>query len=103
MEMSFNDNVRKAQCQIRKSEPPVEDELSRSLRNLRENGEVSIWNLFASKVALNIYEVMGKGINRSYRELKVAGTAAQTLLDLKMVGNTLVPTGERWSEKYGRL
>ena len=103
MEMSFNDNIRKAQCQIRKSEPPVEDELSRSLRNLREKGEVSIWNVFASKVAWNIHEVMGKGINRSYRELKSAGTAAQTLLDFKMVGNALVPTGERWPEKDGRL
>ena len=77
---------------------PVEDELSNSLLKLRKEGEVSVWIVFASKVFLDIQDILGKAIGQHYQELRRAAVSANEILGLHVEGNEIVPggSGERW-------
>lgn len=77
---------------------PVEDELSNGLLKLRKEGEVSVWIVFASKVFLDIQDILGRAVGQCYQELRDAAVSANTILDLHVEGEELVPggSGERW-------
>ena len=101
MDMSFNDNIRKALKQQSGREPPVEDELSRGLRKLRKEGEISVWIVFAARIILDIRDTLGTRMESSYQELRSVAETASKTLDLQVNGNVLIPgaSGERWQTK----
>ena len=97
MEMSLNDDISKAMMELIKTrKAPAQDELSKGFYNLRREGEVSTWIVFAARVLLDIRDIMGKDISRGYREQVKAGCAAYKTLDLTVEGNNLTPRGLRW-------
>lgn len=104
MDMTFYDTYRDALAHVRKQDDMVEDELSNGLMKLRKEGEVSVWVVFGSRVLLDIQEILGKEAGEAYKELRNAGAAASSLLDLKVDGKVLTPggSGERWIEKDGK-
>lgn len=74
-------------------EAPPEDEFSVGLLKLRQEGEVSAWIVFASKVILDIHEILGADVKRGYQELSQAGAAATKILDFRPKGTELLPGG----------
>ena len=72
---------------------PPEDEFSEGLLKLRMEGEFSAWIVFASKVILDIYDILGADAKRGYSELSHAGAAAMEILDFHPQGNELMPGG----------
>ena len=101
MDMSFNDNIRKALKMQSKREPPVEDELSRGLRKMRKEGEISVWIVFAARIILDIQDILGARMDSGYQELRSAADSASKILDLQVNGNVLTPgsSGECWQTK----
>ncbi len=93
MDSSLNDLIKPGLKKQRGREPPPEDEFSNGLLKLRKEGEVSAWIVFASRVILDINEILGEDVKRGYRELCQAGSAATKTLDFKTEGNELVPGG----------
>ena len=77
----------------RRREAPLEDEFSDGLLKLRKEGEVSAWIVFASKVILDIHDILGADVTRGYRELSQAGVAATKILDFHPKGNELLLGG----------
>ena len=78
---------------------PASDELSKGLYNLREEGQVSTWIVFAARVLLDIRDIMGKDFSRGYEEQEAAVFAAVKTLDIRLQNGALTPTGERWRAK----
>lgn len=105
MDMTFHDTYRDAMVQVRQQDSLIEDELSIALMKLRKEGEVSVWVVFASRVLLDIQEILGRKAGEAYKKLQDAGAAASTILDLKIDGQVITPggSGERWIEKDGKL
>ena len=93
MDSSLNDVIKPGLEKQRDRESPPEDEFSDGLLKLRKDGEVSAWIVFASRVVLDINDILGEDIKRGYRELRQAGAAATKTLDLQTEGNELVPGG----------
>ena len=103
MDMSLNDNISRAMLELtEKRKQPACDELSKGLRNLRTEGEISTWIVFAARVLLDIRDIMGKDISRGYREQVAAGCAAFKTLDMTVEDGALTPRGERWRAKDGQ-
>lgn len=105
MDLSFNDNIAKALKETTKQEAPILDHLSKAFAEVREKGEVAVWTVFASRILLDIHEILGDRVGRGYQELQNAATLAEKTLDLKTEGTTLVPggAGERWLTKDAGL
>lgn len=105
MDMTFYDTYRDAMGHVRQQDALVEDELSSGLLKLRKEGEISAWVVFASRVLLDIQEILGRAAGEAYKELRDAGATASSILDLKVEGHVLTPgaSGERWIEKDGKL
>ena len=100
LDMRLNNSVSETMARFRRHrEAPIEDELTRGLYKLLGEGEVSTWIVFASRVLLDIRDVMGNDISRSHREQVVAGCAAFNALNVIVVGNTPESTGERSKER----
>ena len=93
MDSSLNDLIKPGLKKERGREPPPEDEFSDGLLKLRKEGEVSAWIVFASRVILDINEILGEDVKRGYKELCQAGAAATKTLDFKAEGDELVPGG----------
>ena len=103
MDMSLDDNISNAMLELTKQrQKPASDELSKGFYNLRKEGEVSTWIVFAARVLLDIRDIMGKDFSRGYREQVAAGCAAFKTLDMSVVDGALTPTGERWKAKDGQ-
>ena len=96
----FFEDIRKGLAQTRETEAPVMDELSQGFRKLSREGEVSSWIVFASRVLLDIREILGNEIVRSYNETCVAAKDVTNLLGFRNMGDgTWAPfqgLGERW-------
>ena len=73
--------------------PPVEDEFSNGLERLRNAGEISIWVVFASRIILDIQDLLGKDVGRGYDDLRSAAQDALNVFDFHVEGNELVPGG----------
>ena len=93
MDSSLNDLIKPGLKEERGRESPPEDEFSDGLLKLRKEGEVSAWIVFASRVILDINDILGEDVKRGYRELCQAGAAATKTLDFQPEGNELVPGG----------
>lgn len=105
MDMTFHDTFRDAMVHVRQQDTQVEDELNNALLKLRKEGEVSVWIVFASRILLDIQEILGREAGEAYKKLRDAGAAASSILDLKVEGQVLTPgaSGERWIESDGKL
>lgn len=101
MDMSLEDEISRAMLELtKKRKQPASDELSKGLYNLRKEGEVSTWIVFAARVLLDIREIMGEDFSRGYREQVAAGCAAFKTLDMRVENGALTPpAGELWRSK----
>lgn len=85
--------------------PPVEDEFSNGLECLRKAGEISVWIVFASRVILDIQDILGRDVEHSYIDLRNSTQEALGVLDFHIEGDELVPggSGECWHVKDADL
>lgn len=98
----MNDDISKAMAELSwKRTGPKEDELTKGFYQLRREGEVSTWIVFAARVLLDIRDIMGKDMSRSHKEQVAAGFAADKTLNMTVVDGALTPTGERWKARDG--
>jgi hypothetical protein len=81
------------------SEVPVMDELSRGFWKLREDSEISTWLVFASRILLDIREILGDSISESWGELKKFAHTSHENLQIKLTPQGLIQRGEKWVEK----
>ena len=93
MDSSLNDIVRPGIKEEMKREAPPEDQFSDGLTKLRKDGEVSVWIVFASRVVLDINEVLSEDAECGYKELRKVGADALKVLDFHSEGDELVPGG----------
>ena len=93
MDLSLNDLIKPGLEKERGRKSPPEDEFSDGLLKLRRDGEVSAWIVFASRVILDINDILGEDVKRGYKELCRTGAAATKTLDFRPEGNELVPGG----------
>ena len=54
IDSSLNDDIQDTIAEHTGQKPPIEDEFSNGLERLRNAGEICIWNVFASRVILDI-------------------------------------------------
>lgn len=101
MDMSCHDGFRKMSKE--RGLKPVEDELSNSLLKLRKDGEVSVWNVFAATIFLDIQDILGNEIGQCYQELRHAAVTTKRVLDLRVEGKNLMAggSGDRWLAQDG--
>ena len=67
------DHYREATKQVDpavRGRPPMDDELTIKLRKIRTEGELSVVLVFASRIFLDIQDIMGVDVGKSYQELK---------------------------------
>jgi hypothetical protein len=81
------------------SEVPVMDELSRGFWKLREDSEISTWLVFASRILLDIREILGDDIGESWGELKHVANTSKENLRFEHTPQGPIQRGERWVEK----
>jgi hypothetical protein len=81
------------------SEVPVMDELSRGFWKLREDSEISTWLVFASRILLDIREILGDGIGESWGELNQFARTSHENLRIEYTPEGLIQRGEKWVEK----
>lgn len=96
MDSSLNDVIKPGFGKVRGRESPPEDEFSDGLLKLRKEGEVSAWIVFASRVILDINDILGEDVKWGYEELYQTGAAATKTLDFQSEGNERVPGGLCW-------
>ncbi|MCJ1453627.1 hypothetical protein MMC28_003974 [Mycoblastus sanguinarius] len=106
MDSSLSDTIRPGMVEWRKQDPPAEDEFSDGLQKLRKEGELSVWIVFASKVMLDIGDILGEDVGRGYKELRNEAVNTSKVLDFHDEGGIeLVPggAGECWHLKDSDL
>lgn len=100
MDQWFFENIQKALTQTRETDPPVMDEISQGFWKLSREGEVSTWIVFASRVFLDIQEILGDDIVRGYKETCAAGKNVTNTLGFKTLADgrsaPFQGIGERW-------
>ena len=75
---------------------PADDEVTRGIHSLIATGEVSVWNVFAARVLLDIREVLGSEITRPHETLKRVTSDAWQLINFEALGPGNQGTVERW-------
>lgn len=105
IDSSLNDVIRDELAEQVGQKPPVEDEFSNGLESLRKAGEISVWVVFASRMVLDIQDILGKDVERGYDNLRSSTQDALKVLDFHVEGNELVPggNGECWHFKDADL
>jgi len=91
IDSSINDLILPGIKDWRKREPPPVDGFSKGLEKLRKDGEISAWIVFASRIILDINNILGDDVARSYKELQRAGRDAKAVLDFQSEGDELGP------------
>ena len=101
MDLSLNDHIANAMKKNHQNELLVLDHLGQGLLQVREKHKVAVWTVFASRLLLDVQEILGDRVGTSYQELLTAAKLAEKTLDLKTEGDRLVPGGggERWLTK----
>ena len=105
IDSSLNDVIREGLGDRTGQKPPVEDELSNGLECLRNAREISVWIVFASRIILDIQEILGRDVECGYNDLRSAIQDALKVLDFHVEGDELVPggNGECWYVKDADL
>ena len=105
IDSSLNDVIRDDLAGHTQQKPPVEDEFSNSLERLRKEGEISVWIVFASRIILDIQDLLGTDVENVYEELRSVTQNALKVLDFHVEGDELVPggNGECWHVKDADL
>lgn len=65
------------------SEVPVMDEITRGFWKLREDGEISAWVVFAARILQDIQEILGDRVGESWEELKITARKSKESLQIK--------------------
>ena len=105
IDSSKNDTIRGNLGGPTRQKLSTEDEFNNGLERLRKAGEISIWIVHASRIILDIHDLLGKDVERGYDNLRSATQAALKVLDLQVKGNELVPggNGECWHARDADL
>lgn len=88
-----------------KREPLAEDAFSLGSQSLRQEGEFSVWIVFASRTVLDVNHIMDNSIGQGWHELKNRASATENILDFHGIGDELMPGGggECWHLKDAGL
>ena len=105
IDSSLNDIIREGSAERTGQKPPVEDEFSNALECLRKAREISVWIVFASRIVLDIQDILGRDVERGYNDLRSTTQDALKVLDFHVEGDELVPggNGECWHVKDADL
>lgn len=85
--------------------PPVEDEFNHGLERFREAGENLVWIVFASKIIIDVQDILGNDVGRGYDDLRTTAHDTSNVLDFHVEGIELMPggNGECWHSKDADL
>lgn len=105
IDSSLSDVVRGDLAKRTGSKPPIEDEFSNGLELLRKVGEISVWIVFASRIVLDIHDILDRDVGDGYDRLRSAAQDTLMVLDFHIEGDELVPgeDGECWHIKDSDL
>lgn len=101
MDLYFNDNIEKAHAETRRIELPIPDELNRGLKKLRREGEISAWIVFASRVLLDIKDIVGDKMGQSFHHMTSVAKTSKEKLHSRVQGIALITEGEQWATRDG--
>ncbi|KAL8996515.1 MAG: hypothetical protein Q9169_003982 [Polycauliona sp. 2 TL-2023] len=85
--------------------PPLDDEFSRSLDKLLEQGSISVALVFEARIFLDIQEIMGDEVCRGYQDLLRSTTRIDKIINLKMNNKGTWMVGgsfESWNREQDR-
>ena len=105
IDSSLYDMIRDGLSDRTGQRPPIQDEFNSGLEHLRKAGEISVWIVFASRIILDIQDILGSDVGRGYDSLRSAAQDALTVLDFHVEGKELAPggNGECWHVKDADL
>lgn len=93
IDWSLNDTIRDNLSVLARRKLTVEDEFKNELERLRKAREISIWTVFASRIIIDVHDLLGKDVERGYDDFRSGTQAALKVLDLQVKGNELVSGG----------
>ena len=105
IDLSLNDVIREGLGDRTGQKSPVEDEFSNGLECLRNAREISAWIVFASRIILDVQEILGRDVEGGYNDIRSATQDALKVLGFHVEGDKLVPggNGECWHVKDADL
>lgn len=105
IDWSLNDIIRDNLSVLARRKLPIEDEFNNDLKRSRKAREISIWIVFASRIIIDVHNLLGKDVERGYDAFRSGTQAALQVLDLQVKGNELVPggNGESWHSRDADL